>query len=68
MAHRAEKIAVHSAKAGLNRRTQKALISLGLEGITLTKESIDDLNSFDRGLLTKEEVLSRVVARAKTRK
>lgn len=47
---------------------QRALTSLGLEGVSLSKESIADLHLFDAGKISKQEALIRVVARAKSQR
>ena len=47
----------------LSEKMQQALASLRLEGIVLSDETLSDLTLFDVGQLSKDEVLSRVLAR-----
>lgn len=49
--------------AVLSEALQQALASLRLEGIVLSKETINDLIRVDAGQLSKDEALNRVLAR-----
>jgi hypothetical protein len=74
MAHGAQKLPrkfepSHKIKQqAFSEGMKKALTSLGLEGISLSKESLADLHLFDMGKISKEEALKRVVARVKSQK
>lgn len=46
-------------------KIEKAIVSLKLEGITLSKESLNDLAAFANGKISRQESLRRVVNRAK---
>lgn len=61
MARSAQKI--HSKPHQLSKEVSNALVSLGLEGISLSEKSLADIYLFDAGKLSKKEVLSRVIAR-----
>jgi hypothetical protein len=50
----------------LSESMKDALVSLGLEGISLSKESLAVLHLFDAGKISKEEALKRVIARVKS--
>lgn len=52
----------------LSTKMQKALVSLGLENISLSKESLAVLHLFDAGKISKKEALERVIARVKSQK
>lgn len=62
---KARKMPPSSSQMLVNRDLQRALTSLGLEGIQLTPDTIADLNSINSGKLSKEEALARVLARAR---
>lgn len=54
--------------AGLENypRLKQALASLRLEGVILSKESIDDLKLAEDGKLTQEEFTARILNRVKS--
>ena len=54
----------HSSLA-LSSEMQQTLASLRLEGLTPDEASMGDIRLFDAGEMTKEEFLSRALARAK---
>jgi hypothetical protein len=49
----------------LSSKMQQALASLRLEGVSLSSEVMVDIQLFDAGKITKEELLKRAVLRAK---
>jgi hypothetical protein len=48
-------------------KINEAIASLSLEGITLSKESIDDLMLFSCGELSGEEVIKKVLSRVRSK-
>jgi hypothetical protein len=61
---KARKISAESAEPiTLTKTTQMTLASLRLEGITLSAESIADLQSVEAGKLSQKEAIARVLAR-----
>lgn len=45
---------------------QRAIASLKLEGINLSSDTLEDVQLYEAGMLSKDEFVARAVARAKS--
>lgn len=50
----------------IREKIEKAIVSLNLEGMTLSKDSLEDLVAFANGEISRQESLIRVINRAKS--
>ncbi|MFN7098553.1 MAG: antitoxin VbhA family protein [Gammaproteobacteria bacterium] len=62
----AHKIAPANQPKPLSEKMQQILASLRLESFSITEESMEDIQLFDDGKITKQEFLARALKRAKS--
>jgi hypothetical protein len=58
---------LNTREYNLSTKINEAIASLSLEGITLSKESIDDIVLFRSGELSEEDVVKKVLFRVRSK-